>query len=175
MATPWRAQSQKDATPASSHCGLLKEEVDVYESLLKADSSSKSLTVLVTRTVRWIDDIDVFNVPLALHGRAIPVEVRADFKDKNKSSCIIQPFGDVPNLRFISENDERRIFAADTTEFYKKYGKGAETVAFSRVGFNFDRTLALVHVLSSAAGELYLLEHKDGKWVTKFRVQTKAT
>ena len=108
-------------------------------------------------------------------GRGIPTEVRADFNNKNKSSCVIQPFDGVPNLRFISKSEERHILAAGTTEFDKKYGKGAEIVAVSRVGFNSDKTLALLHVLYSSSGELYLLEHKDGKWVIKFYVQTKAT
>ena len=173
MAAPSCAQG--NAMPSSSYCSLLKEEVDVYKSQLKAESSSKSVTVLVTKTVGYVDDMDVYNLRLAAQGRGIPTEVRADFTNKNKSSCVIQPFGGVPNLRFISESEERRIFVASRAEFDKKYGKGAEIVAVSRIGFNSDKTLALLHVLYSASGELYLLEHKDGKWVIKFCVQTKAT
>jgi hypothetical protein len=175
MAAPSCARSQGNTMPSNSYCTLLKEEVDVYISQLKAESSSKSVTVLVTKTVGYIEDMDVYNLRLAAQGRGIPTEVRADFTNKNKSSCVIQPFGGVPNLRFISKSEERRIFATGTTEFDKKYGKGAEIVAVSRVGFNSDKTLALLHVLYSASGELYLLEHKDGKWMVKFQVQTKAT
>jgi hypothetical protein len=175
MAAPLCAQSQGNTMPSNSYCSLLKEEVDVYKSQLNAESSSKSVTVLVTKTVGYIDDMDVYNLRLAAQGRGIPTEVRADFNNKNKSSCVIQPFDGVPNLRFISKSEERHILAAGTTEFDKKYGKGAEIVAVSRVGFNSDKTLALLHVLYSSSGELYLLEHKDGKWVIKFYVQTKAT
>jgi hypothetical protein len=174
MAAPSCAQSQGNMMPTNS-CSLLKEEVDVHKNQLKAESSSKSVTVLVTKTVGYIDDMDVYNLRLAAQGHGIPTEVRADFTNKNKSSCVIQPFEGIPNLRFISKSEERRILAAGTTEFDKKYGKGSEIVAVSRVGFNSDKSLALLHVLYSASGELYLLEHKDGKWVIKFYVQTKAT
>jgi hypothetical protein len=74
------------------NCSLLKEEVDVYKSQLKAESSSKSVTVLVTKTVGYIDDMDVYNLRLAAQSRGIPTEARADFTNKNKSSCVIEPF-----------------------------------------------------------------------------------
>jgi len=61
------------------------------------------------------------------------------------------------------------------SEFNKKYGKDAERVAVSRVGFSSDKSLALVHILYSSSGVLYLLERNDHTWQVKFYVQTMAT
>jgi hypothetical protein len=126
-------------------------------------------------TQRWIEDIDTFNLPLAVRGHALPPEARADFTIKNKTSCLIRPFSGVANLRFMPESEEKDLSSSGWSDFQKKYGKSAEAIAVSRVGFNSDKTLALLHVLYSASGELHLLERKNGKWEVKFRVQTKAT
>ena len=87
-------------------------------------------------------------------GHAIPSDVRADFTEKNKAGCLIEPFGGVRNLRFMSSSEEEKLFARDWSEFIKRYGKGAERVAMSRVGFSSDKSLALVHILYSSSGEL---------------------
>jgi len=131
--------------------------------------------VVMATTLRWIDDINSFNLPLAVQGHAIPPDVRADFTEKNRAGCLIEPFGGVTNLRFMSSSEEERLFARDWSEFNRKYGKGAERVAVSRVGFSSDKSLALLHILYSSSGELYLLERKGGKWQVKFCVQTMAT
>lgn len=122
-----------------------------------------------------IDDIDGFNLPLAVQGYTIPADVRADFTEKNVNGCLIKPFDGVPNLRFMSSSEEERLLAKDWSEFNKKYGRDAERVAVSRVGFSSDKSLALIHVLYSSSGVLYLLERKNGKWRVKFYVQTMAS
>jgi hypothetical protein len=179
MTEPICAQHLEKTVPSSKFCNLPKEEVDVYATYLGGEASPNTLTVLVTRTEGYIDDMDGYNLRLAAQGHGIPPEVRQDFTNKNKSSCVIQPFGGVPNLRFISKSEERRIFAAGWSEFHKTYGKGSEIVTVSRVGFNSDKSLALLHILgasghNAAGGELLLLERKDGKWVIKFHTQTLA-
>jgi len=179
MAAPIHAQHPGKAVPSTKFCNLPKEEVDVYAAYLGGDGSSNTPTVLVTRTDGYIDDVDGYNLRLAAQGHGIPPEVREDFTHKNKSSCVIQPFGGVANLRFISEREERNIFAIGWSEFHKKFGKGSVIVTVSRVGFNSDKTLALLHILgasgrNAAGGELLLLERKNGKWVIKFHIQTMA-
>jgi hypothetical protein len=173
------ANSQPQAKPNTAaqkeYCEFSSEEVDVYKSQLGRDSSPKRTLVVMATTLRWIDDINSFNLPLAVQGHAIPTDVRADFTEKNKAGCLIEPFGGVRNLRFMSSNEEEKLLARDWGEFNKKYGKGAERVAMSRVGFNSDKSLALLHILYSSSGELYLLERRDGKWHVKFSVQTMAT
>jgi len=168
-------QSAPNTTEHKKYCGFSPGEIDVYKSQLSRDSSRKQTNVMSATTLRWIEDIDSFNLQLAVQGHAIPADVRADFTEKNRNGCLIRPFDGVPNLRFMSSSEEERLFAKGRSEFNKKYGKDAERVAVSRVGFSSDKSLALLHVLYSRSGELYLLERRDGKWRVKFSVQTMAT
>lgn len=173
---PSRSQSQTNNIGQSkNYCKFSKEEFEVYRQQLRRDTSPQSSTVIMATTQRWIDDVDTFNLSLAAQGHALPPEVRADFTNKNKTSCLIPPFSGVANLRFMSEAEEKDLFSSGWKEFQQRYGKRAEPVAVSRVGFNSDKSLALVHILYSASGELCLLERRNGKWEVKFRVQTKAT
>jgi hypothetical protein len=175
----WAQASTKTST-SSKTCYATKEEIQVYAGFLRGESSPANPTVLVTKTEAWIQDMDTLNLMLAAKGHGIPPDLRTDFTVKNKSSCLITSFEGVPNLRFISKGEESTIFVAGWEEFHKKYGKGAEVVTVSRVGFNSDKTLALLHIIGAkgrmaATGELYVLERKDGKWVIKFNFQTMAT
>jgi hypothetical protein len=171
----FQPQAAPNIAAQKEYCEFSPDEVDVYRSQLSRDSSPKRTMVVMATTLRWIDDINSFNLPLAVQGHAIPSDVRADFTEKNKAGCLIEPFGGVRNLRFMSSSEEEKLFARDWNEFIKRYGKGAERVAVSRVGFSSDKSLALVHILYSSSGELYLFERKDGKWHVKFYVQTMAT
>jgi hypothetical protein len=175
-AVPSLSQSQPNKTaPSKSYCEFSNEELEVYRDQLKRDTSSKSTTVVMATTQQLFTDVDSFNLPLAVQGHALPPEVRADFTNKNKASCLIHPFSGVANLHFMSEGEEKSLVSSGWSEFLKKYGKSAETVAVSRVGFNSDKTLALLHVLYWRSGELYLLERKNGKWEVKFSAQTMFT
>jgi hypothetical protein len=178
-AKPICAQHLEKAVSSKKPCDLPKEEVDVYAAYLRSEASPNNLTVLVTTTEGYIEDVDSYNLGPAAQGHGIPAEVRADFIQKNKAPCVIQRFGGVPNLHFISKGEETRIFAAGWSEFHRKYGRGAEIDTVSRVGFHSDKTLALLHILgasgnNAAAGELLLLERKDGRWTVKFQTQTMA-
>ena len=175
MPAPRLSGLSDKTVPTLRNCGSQAEETNIYATYLRREASKNALTVLVTTTEGYIRDTDSLWLGLAAEGRAIPPEVRADFISKNRSGCIIQSFDNLPNLRFISRSEERRIFAAGPNAFRKKYGEGSEVLAFSRVGFNSDKTLALLHVLGAYGGELYLFERKHGNWVTKFHIQTKAT
>jgi len=176
LATPLWAQDNSRTAPVNTRCEVQAEENEVFVSYLKAEKPSPGLTVLVTRTVPADMDVDTFNLQLAVKGRGIPPEVRADFKEKNKSSCTIAPFSGVVNLRFISKGEHDQIFQTGWTEFHERYGKEASILWLSRVGFNRDKTLALLYVSSgmgrlAVGGVLYLLERKEAKWVIKTRLQ----
>jgi hypothetical protein len=130
-------------------CVLQREEMDFFVSYLSEGGVSPR--VVMTTIVPPHADIDALNLQLAAQGRGIPPDVRADFKEKNKSSCVVKPFVDLPHLHFISESEHDLMFRTPSegwSEFYKKYGKEAEMLFLSRVGFNRDKTLALFHVSS---------------------------
>lgn len=161
-------------------CFVPKEEIEVLTAHLKPGNAPQ---VLVTKTEYPYADVDDLNLQLAAKGRGIPPEVRTDFKEKNKSSCLIQPFTGIPGLHFISKQEEDLMFRVPSkgwSEFHKKYGKEADMLWVSRIGFNAEKTLALVHISGAIAGmagggTLYLLEFKDGKWVVKSQIATWTT
>ncbi len=170
--TPLWAQGNSRSAPLKARCEVPAEEAEVFVGYLKGERPSPGLIVLVTRTVRADMDVDTFNLQLAAKGRGIPPDVRADFKEKNKAGCAIVPFSDSANLRFISKAEHDQIFQNGWTEFHKRYGVEASILWLSRVGFNRDKTLALLYVSSGMGrlavdGVLYLLERKEAKWVIK--------
>lgn len=174
---PLWAQTAGGAASHNTHCAAAKEEIEVFADVLRGGHDQ---TVLVTKTATMGVDVDYVNLQLAVKGRGIPPDVRIDFKKKNKSSCLIEPFTGITNLDFITQSEQDQLFREGWSEFHKKYGKNASLVSLSRVGFNADKTLALVHVSSgigsmAAGGTLYLLEKKEGKWVVKSSMGTWTT
>jgi len=159
-------------------CTVRDEEIEVFDSYLKEGIASPQ--VLVTKTAPPHVDVDALNLQLAAQGRGIPPDVRTDFKEKNKSSCLIKPFAGIPNLHFVSKREHDLMFQRASTgwsDFHKKYGKEAEILLFSRVGFNPEKTLALLHISSgmgrmAGGGTLFLFERKNSGWVIKSHIQT---
>lgn len=170
------AQARNLSGAPKNSCLVPNDEVQVYVAY---ELYYRQATVVVMRTeVPSFLDIDGLNVVLAAQGRGIPPDLRADFKKKNISACAIRPFGGVPSLRFITEAQEKHAFRnrrATLEEFYEKFGKDADLNLLSRVGFNSDKTLALVHVSDLGGGELCLFERAKDKWVLKWRTETWAT
>ena len=166
--------------PRSKICSLQKQEKEVYVDYLRATASSAGVRVLVTMTDAVRPDLDSLNLQLAANGRGIPPDVRRDFELKNKTTCEIEPIVGIQRLRFISKRDEHSLFKTGWAEFHKKYGKDAEIDSLSRVGFNADNSLALLHVSGGigpmgGGGVLYLLERKDGHWAIKTQIATWTT
>jgi hypothetical protein len=159
-------------------CTVQREEIEVFESYLREGIASPQ--VLITKTVPPHADVDALNLQLAAQGRGIPPDVRTDFKEKNKSSCPIKPFAGIPNLHFLSQREHDLMFRKASTgwsEFHTTYGKEAGMLLLSRVGFNPEKTLALLHVSGgmgsmAGSGALYLFERKNGKWTIKSHIQT---
>jgi hypothetical protein len=169
------------AWPSGSNiCSVQKQEKEVYFVYLRATASSASVRVLVTKTEAVRPDLDSINLQLAANGRGIPPDVRRDFELKNKTTCEIEPVVGIQNLRLISEKDKHSLFKTGWGEFYKKYGKDAEIVSLSQVGFNANHSLALLHVSGgigpmAGGGVLYLFERKDDHWAIKTQIATWAT
>ena len=174
-----RAQNSGMPPRHTAPCSVRKDEIEIYADYLSPGNSS-DVTVVVTSTQPSYADVDSLNLQLAAQGRGIPPDVRADFKQKDKSICSMEPFPAGKSIRFISKNENETIFKAGWKEFHRRYGKDASWLQFSRVGFNSDKTLALLHVSWGAdamagGGTLYLFERKAGKWVIKSSVDTWTT
>jgi hypothetical protein len=169
------AQSRNISAAPKNSCVVPKDEVQIF---IAYELYYHQPTVIVTRTQAPSFDIDSLNVEFAAQGRGIPPDLRAAFKKKNISACAIRPFMGAPNLRFISEAELKRASRngrAPVSEFYERFGKSADLNLLSRVGFNSDKTLALLHVSDLGGGDLCLLEKKNGKWEIKWHTETWAT
>ena len=183
MASPQELSAQGGDERTRQHeqpCVVQGEEIKFFVSYLKEGIASP---LVVVTTIGAPDvDVDAFNLQLAAQGRAFPPDVRADFKEKNKTRCVIKPFVELPNVHFISEREHNLMFRTlkGWTEFHERYGKKAEIVFLSRIGFNRDKTLALFHISSgigsmAAGGSLNLCERKNGKWIVKMHIPTWTT
>ncbi len=159
-------------------CSVTQAEIALFKSYLGPESS-ESQTVVTSTYVSPELDVDSLNLRLAANGRGIPPDVREDFKKQNSKSCNIDPFGGVEKIGFITEAELDQLSKQSSNEFRKRFGTKSYLVTFSRVGFNKERSLALVHVSVAADrfgnGALYLFEKKQNKWVVKTKVATFTT
>ncbi|HEV2488786.1 MAG TPA: hypothetical protein VGT03_03175 [Candidatus Acidoferrales bacterium] len=170
-----RAQARNLSGAPRNSCIVPNDEVQVF---IAYELYYHQATVIVTWTQEPSLDIDGLNVEFAAQGRGIPPDLRADFKKKNISACAIRPFVGAPRLRFISEAELKRSSRDGRTpvsEFYERFGKDTNLNLLSRVAFNSDKTLALLHVSDLGGGDLCLFERKNGKWVMKWHTETWAT
>jgi hypothetical protein len=176
-------QITPNSTEQKRPCFVQPEEIEVIQSYLRESIASPQVLVTQTENSEADVDVDTLNLRLAVQGRGIPPEVRTSFKEKNRTICQIKSFGGIPNLHFISRRDQNAMFRELSTgwkDFHRVYGKEAELISVTRVGFNPEKTLALIHVSSAidkmaGGGMLYLFERKNGKWVVKSRIQTWVT
>jgi len=168
------AQTRNGADTNKASCTVPQDEIAVFAAV--HDEHFDNLTVLVTETEpRPL--ADSLNLQLAAQGRGLPLDLRMDSKEKNRFSCTIRPYVSVRHLHFISPTEERQIFHIGWNELYRRFGKHADMESFSRVGFNSDKTLALVHSSGAvgpngSAGTLILLQRNGNKWAVKFSLQT---
>lgn len=173
----------QQAQPRGSRCVVPADEREVLSSFLRADAGSSDFTVVLNETQPSGADVDYLNLQLAAKGRAIPQDLRKDFKEKDQSNCKLSSLPGLRNVVLISAAQEQTIFREGMkgwNGFHKKYGENASLVTLSRVGFSPDRKLALVHSSSgigrmAGGGMLYLLERKNDELVVKYFLQTWTT
>jgi hypothetical protein len=170
------AQTTNKAGAIQTSCTVPKEEITALDAIYGGRYDDPD--VIVTKTEQWTLP-DIVNLQFAAQGWGLPPDLRKDFDDKNRSSCTILPFTNNRNVHFISAAEERQIFRIGWNEFYRRFGKDAGIAVISRVGFNSDKTLALVHIsgavgANGAAGTLFLLQRNHKKWAIKSSIQIEA-
>jgi hypothetical protein len=165
-------------TQSNPRCSVSAEEAAVISEWLKAHPRP-SLEVVVSVTESPDIDVDFQNLRMAAWARGVPVVVREDFKRKNATPCTI-PTLRGENLTTVSHEEYKRLFRKGWEEFNRKYGTDAGITTFSRVGFNKEKTIALLHVESgigpmAGGGWLYRLDKRGERWEVISRIQTWTT
>jgi len=113
-------------------------------------------------------------------------ELQGDYNEKLSRPCSISSLNNVSKLVVLKSPAQiRRVFSNNDlverwSQFHRRFGNDAELLTFSRVAFDTAKQYALVHVSSGVSesgsgGELYLLSHLNGDWVTKRVFPTWAT
>jgi hypothetical protein len=69
-----------------------------------------------------------------------------------------------------SDELNKTFYKSDEMAFEKRHPKSGGVIALSAVGFNHDKTVAIVFMAHSCGslcggGEYYVLQKKDGKWI----------
>ena len=95
-------------------------------------------------------------------------DVERSFAQENAQPKLLQPTILHDGARFISraeiEADDARL-AIKYPGNYQRRPESMDYLAVSAVGFNADKTRAMVHVRLRTRGQLHTLERQDGKWV----------
>lgn len=98
----------------------------------------------------------------------------ANFVELNKISWSLQRMLnlDMP-YKLITDEEFKSVFKQDNwdwREFYKKYPDSGGVIKLSAVGFNADKTIAIVFVSHNCGslcggGDFHVLQKQEGKWV----------
>jgi hypothetical protein len=168
------ATSMACGQTAQRSCITSPEEFAVYAAYLRSQIPANVNKVILPRT-RGYDFEASSWLGWAVEGRAVPQDVQKEFARRNAVTCLIHPFSGVPNIHFFTTDENEGMKSHTAAQFEKRFGKDAELVEFSRVAFNSNKTVALLHVLGLRTGELYLFERKDGRWIVKYRYGTMAS
>ena len=154
------------------------DEYAVYAALFAEKGDDKQGTQIVLQDVTVVNDrfagrMDQRSLE-KLFGPASTKDAIDDFVTKNrKSSVFTDQFKLNATIVLITDSDVKRLFH-DSIEggwdlFHAKYPRATSINTLSRVGFNKDRTEALVYWTYSCGGlcgqgQYVLLGKRDGHW-----------
>jgi hypothetical protein len=147
---PMYSRTAEESKPEKA-CTVDSEELQIFASYLEQGSASPQIVVSITTTTP--PEVDTLKLVLG-SDRHLPSDLGRDFNNRNCIVCTIKPLVGISNVHFISRQEYDSIFHAGWHEFRRKYGKLAEIVWLSRIGFNADRTLALLHVCYGTANSV---------------------
>ena len=97
--------------------------------------------------------------------------VIADYVKQNEKTWLLQPkLSFSTPYQYLETSKIERFFSnAGWTEFYRQYPESGGIVEFSAVGFNVDKTIAVVYMGHMCGplcgrGAFYVMEKRNGKW-----------
>jgi hypothetical protein len=167
------------SSPQRKEEGIETEEYAVYAALITenvGENNAELLLVINEMPSPWITPVDAqadFYEKIKEDSPALLTETVDDLRAKNKESFkLTRNFNIKPQYVLVSEQD--LSFDAKAGDWWKtfhdKYPKARGIMTFSRVGFNSNKTQALVYRANHCGGlcgggNYYLLRKKNGVWV----------
>jgi hypothetical protein len=179
------SNSASASPPAQANeSGIQAEEYAVYTVLIKEigreEKNADRLLVIKEQPSPWISSIDDgksdFYEEMKKDSPALLAETVNDLRAKNKESFKFTRNFDIDRQYVILSDEEfKTLFKAGGggdgwKGFREKYPKATGITTFSRIGFNPDKTQALVYRGYQCGGlcgggNYYLLSKKNGVWV----------
>jgi hypothetical protein len=163
--------------------GIEAEEYAVYSTLINGNTGEDNVNrplIILDKPSAWIGMIDSerdkFYEDLQKSSPALMPETLLDLIAKNKEQYTFTRRFEIKRpYTLISEKELDNFFNQDGggwEEFYRKYPESRGYSTFSRVGFNADKTQALVYQAHGCGGlcgggAYVLLVKKNGVWVSK--------
>lgn len=161
-----------------------EEEYAVYSALINnsaKDENVNSLFIIMDRPFAWVgmmdEGPDSFYEDIMKSSPDLMAETVYDLKAKNKEQHrFTRRFNIKGRYILVSEKDIADLFSKDVLhsweKFYRKYPKSGGYTTFSRVGFNAEKTQALVYQAHSCGGlcgqgSYMLLTKTNGVWTIK--------
>jgi hypothetical protein len=147
------------------------EAYEIYSAIIPSEwpsSVAKAKTLVIRRETRGYQMC--LNPEGESQGRLAPAI--SDYVKRNEKPMLLQnSFSlDLP-YHLLTADELKTIFDAGSwKEFYKQYPDSGGVIELSAVGFNKDKTVAVVYMGHSCGGlcgggGFHVLQKKDGKWV----------
>lgn len=172
---------------SSSDDGVSDDEYEIYSAVIKQyylQSDTKQL-IIEERTFRY--DFASDDEPWKDKPKGVTIDQSAveDYEAKNSRQWLLNKASFKLPVKFnlITDLDLKAIFHGHWGElewiaYYRKYPDSRGFVMVSRIGFNTERTQALIYVGSRCGprcGDIHflLLEKANGSWTTKKELKKK--
>jgi len=158
-----------------SNDSSINSEYAIYSKLI---SSFKAKSI----AIKQVTSPPMFNCDYqGLHTDmpSLELETFNDFTQKLKTIDTLENlFNSKKKIILISQKEIQNIFSQQNEDgwdiFYKKYGKTQGITSLSQIGFNNNKTQALVSDwtqswMLSGSGYYSMYEFKRGRWILKYR------
>ena len=182
--SPAHRQSNPDA-------GVSDEEYEIYSSIIKqfyVEPKTKQV-IIEERTFRYdfgVANDEPWREKSKKKGESIDESAADDYETKNGSKWLLNKnsFKLPVKMSLITDNDLKAIFHGswgdlEWINYYRRFPESRGFVMLSRVGFNTERTQALMYVGSRCGphcGDIHflLLEKANGIWSIKKEIRRKS-
>ncbi|MGH9819763.1 MAG: hypothetical protein ACRD43_06305 [Pyrinomonadaceae bacterium] len=156
-----------------------KDAYEIYSALLGEEwpvSVAKAKTLVIqTETVDYPNMGDAMSCLAPAKGKESLFDpVLAAYHKANKSPAFLQrKFDESFTYELVSRDWIKKLFDEKSIggwkDFYAKYPDSGGIISMSAVGFNVDKTIALVYMGHSCGGlcgggRYHMLQKTDGKW-----------